>query len=101
MSIDKFHFIAKDENPSDIAYMFKPDESSLERLLGAGPGENTHTIYVMWGGVEHLYIFENGEAAAALFERWRRQPCEKIVLALEGVAQDWAGRLPLGTKPGD
>jgi hypothetical protein len=28
MSIDKFHFVAKGKNPSDIAYGLNPDESS-------------------------------------------------------------------------
>jgi len=98
MSIDKFHFIAKGENPSDIAYRFNPDESLPERLLGAWPGEGTHTIYVMWGGVEHLYIFEDGAQAAETFERWRRQPCERIVLTLDGVEQV-GERLPVNSVP--
>jgi hypothetical protein len=100
MSIDKFHFIAKGENPGDIAYTLEPHESPLERLLGAGPGRGTHTIHVTWGGVEHLFIFEDGAQAAETFERWRRQPCERIVLTLDGVEQA-GGRLPVGTKPGD
>ena len=91
MSIDHFHFVAKGEMPVEIARA-----EAATKLT-----EEAHTIYEMAGGIEHLYIFENGETAAALFERWRRQPVEKIVLTLEGVAQDWVGRLPLGTKPGD
>lgn len=87
MSIDKFHFVAKGGNPSDIADRVKPDESLPERPLEAWPGDGTHTIYAMWGGVEHLYIFEDGAQAAETFERWRRQPCERIVLTLDGVEQ--------------
>jgi hypothetical protein len=101
MSIDKFHFISKGENPSDVAHKFKSDEPLPERRLDAWHGEGTHTIYEMQAGVEHLYIFEDGATAAEVFERWRRQPVEKIVLTLKGIAQDWVGRLPLGTKPGD
>jgi hypothetical protein len=100
MSIDKFHFIAKGENPNDIAYGFKPDESLPDRLSGAWTRECTHTIYVMWGGVEHLFIFEEGATADEAFGRWRRQPCERIVLTLNSVEQA-GGRLPVGTKPRD
>jgi hypothetical protein len=100
MSIDIFHFIRKGENPSDIRSRFTPHESPLRRLLGAGPGEGTHTIYEMRAGVEHLYIFEDGAEAVETFERWRRQPCETIALTLDGVEQA-GGRLPVGTKPGD
>jgi hypothetical protein len=98
MSIDKFHFIAKGENPSDIAYKLKPVE--IYRAEAATKlTKEAHTIYEMRAGVEHLYIFEDGAQASEAFERWRSQPCEKIVLTLDGVPQ--AGdRLPVGTEPG-
>jgi hypothetical protein len=46
-----------------------------------------------------LYVFDDGAQAAETFEHWRSQPCEKIVLTLDGVLQ--AGyRSPVGTEPG-
>ena len=80
MSIDKFYFIPKDENPSDIADPLNSHESALDLSLGEDKGKEAHTIYEMRAGVEHLYFFEDGSQAAETFERWRRQPCEKIVL---------------------
>jgi hypothetical protein len=91
MSINHFHFVAKGEMPVEV------DRAEAATKLT----EQAHTIYEMAGGIEHLYIFEDGMQASETFERWRRQPVEKIVLTLEGVAHDWVGRLPLGTKPGD
>ena len=90
MSIDHFYFVAEGQVPVEI------DRAEAATKLT----EEAHTIYEMAGGIEHLYIAENGGTAAALFEHRRRQPVEKIVLVLEGVAQGWAGRLPLGAKPG-
>jgi hypothetical protein len=89
MSIDHFHFCAEGETPVEIS----PQEAETKL------SEEVHTIYEMAGGIEHLYIFENGKTAAAIFERWRREPVERIVLTLDGVPQDWARRLPVGTKP--
>ena len=99
MSIDKFYFIPKDESPSDIADPLNSHESALDLSLGEDKGKEAHTIYEMRAGVEHLYFFEDGSQAAETFERWRRQPCEKIVLTLSGVPQAGA-RLPVGTEPG-
>lgn len=45
MSIDRFHFIAKGDEPDEI-------KSLPESRLGMGPGQGTHTIYVMRAGVE-------------------------------------------------
>ena len=89
MSIDHFHFCAEGEMLVEIS----PQEAGIKLT------KEVHTIYEMAGGIEHLYIFENGKTAAALFERWRREPVERIGLTLDGVPQDWAGRLPVGTKP--
>jgi hypothetical protein len=86
MSIDKFHFV-RGENTTDIEH--------TEAAVSCWKKE-THTIYVMWGGVEHLYIFEDGAQAAETFERWRSQPCEKIVLTLDGVPQA-SDRLPVNS----
>jgi hypothetical protein len=47
---------------------------------------------------EHLFIFEEGATAAEDFERWRRQPCERIVLTLDGVKQ-LGERLPVNSVP--
>ena len=88
MSIDHFHIVAKGEMPVEI------DRAEAATKLT----EEAHTIYEMAGGIEHLYIFENGETAAALFERWRRQPVEKIVLTLDGVEQV-GERLPVNSVP--
>jgi hypothetical protein len=88
MSIDHFHFVAKGEMPIEI------DRAEAATKLT----EEAHTIYEMAGGTEYLYIYENGETAAALFERWRRQPVEKIVLTLDGVEQV-GERLPVNSVP--
>jgi hypothetical protein len=89
MSIDKFHFV-RGEKTTDIEH--------TEAAVLCWKNE-AHTIYVMWGGVEHLYIFEDGAQSAETFEHWRSQPCEKIVLTLAGVPQ--AGdRLPVGMELG-
>jgi|ERR1019366_2466352 hypothetical protein len=84
MSIDHFHFVAKGKMPVEI------DRAEAATKLT----EEAHTIYV----IEHLYIFENGETAAALFERWRRQPVEKIIVTLDGVEQV-GERLPVNSVP--
>ena len=89
MSIDHFHFCVEGGMPVEIS----PQEAETKL------SEEAHTIYEISGGIEHLYIFENGKTAAAIFERWRREPIERIVLTLDGVPQDWVGRLPVGTKP--
>lgn len=91
MSIDRFHKVAKGENPRVI-------ESLPEPQLGARPPEGTHTIYEIRTGVEHLYLFEDGAEAAGTFERWRRQPCERIVLTLDCVEQV-GERLPANSVP--
>jgi len=52
MSIDKFHLIAKGENPSDITHRVQPHDSLPEPRLGERPGEGTQTIYEMRAGVE-------------------------------------------------
>jgi hypothetical protein len=67
MSIDKYRFTATNGDYSEVA----PPESMARYVR---PGEGTHTIYVIWGGVEHLFIFEEGATAGETFERWRRLP---------------------------
>lgn len=88
MSIDKFHFV-KGDKTTDI------DHKEAAVLCGK---KEAHTIYEMRAGVEHLYIFEDGAQAAEAFERWRRQPCERIVLTLDGVEQV-GERLPVNSVP--
>ena len=88
MSIDRFHFV-RGEKTTDIEHT---EAAVLCRKKEA------HTIYVMWGGVEHLFIFEEGATAAEAFERWRRQPCERIVLTLDGLEQV-GERLPVNSVP--
>lgn len=92
MSIDRFHYVTN-ETTTDIT------REEVAKLAEIQPEANS--VYIMRAGVEHLFIFEDGAQAAEFFERYRREPCENIRLTLEGVAQDWVGRLPLGTKPGD
>jgi hypothetical protein len=89
MSIDKFHFVGS-EKTTDI------EHTEAAVLCWR---KKTHTIYVMWGGVEHFFIFEDGAQAVETFERWRRQPCERIVLTLDGVDQA-ADRLPVNSDTG-
>jgi hypothetical protein len=48
---------------------------------------------VTWHGVEHLYTYDDPARATEDFEQWRREPCEKIVLTLNGVEQP-GGPLP-------
>jgi len=91
MSIDKYHFTATNGDYSEVA---PPEWMARYAHLGEG----THTIYVMWGGVEHLFIFEEGATAAEAFERWRRQPCGRIVLTLDGLEQV-GDRLPVNSVP--
>jgi hypothetical protein len=88
MSIDKFHFV-RGEKTTHI------EHTEAAALCSK---REAHTIYVMRGGVEHLYIFEDGAQAAATFERWRRQPVERIVLTLDGVEQV-GERLPVNSVP--
>jgi hypothetical protein len=92
MSIDKFHQV-KDGQTTDISA-----ERASTILQLNQDRDGFHTIYVMWGGVEHLFIFEEGATAAETFERWRSQPCEKIVLTLDGVEQV-GERLPVNSVP--
>jgi hypothetical protein len=89
MSIDKFHFV-EGEKTSDI------NHTQAAVLCSE---KSAHTIYEMWGGVEHFFIFEDGAQAVETFERWRRQPCERIILILDGVDQA-AERLPLNSSTG-
>jgi hypothetical protein len=89
MSIDKFHFV-RDEKTTDI------EHTEAAVLCWK---KRAHTIYVMWGGVEHFFIFDDGAQAVETFERWRRQPCERIVLTLDGVDQA-AKRLPVNSSTG-
>lgn len=88
MSIDKFHFVTKDTT-TDIDHLEARDKLT----------PRAHTVYVMWASVEHLFIFDDGERAAEFFERYRREPCERIGLTLDGIPQA-GGRLPLVSDPG-
>ncbi len=82
MSIDHFHFV-KGEAITEL----KTDEEIEAK-------KRDHTIYVMWGGIEHVYIFEDKTQAVETFEQWRREPCEEIRLTLDGIRQP-GGRLPV------
>jgi len=91
MSIDKYHFTAANGDYSEVA----PPEWTARY---AQPGPGTHTINVVWAGIEHLYIFEDGAQATETFGLWRSEPCERITLTLDGVEQA-GGRLPVNSVP--
>ena len=72
-------------------WLFNDGEASELETLASG---SKHSIRMMRAGVDHLYVFRSGKEAAECFDIWRRQPCERISLELNGVPQP-GGRLPL------
>jgi len=85
MSIDRYFMVETKQVIRDIS-----DLEAWELI-------RSHTVWQMANGVEHLYIFDNAEEATAAFERWRREPCERISLTVNGVEQP-GDRLPLACK---
>jgi len=93
MSVDKFYLVKADNTAEPITY-----EEALDRTEDG----RAHTIYVVnSSGVEDLFLYQDGQQAAEAFEKMRRQPCERIVLTLDGVEQPQrVGRLPVDSQPG-
>jgi hypothetical protein len=65
------------------------------------PPRQEHETYVvgMGNGLQTVTLFEDRNQAVAMFEEWRRKPCEDIKLYLDGVLQP-GGRLPIETVDG-
>src|SRR5271157_5779061 len=90
MSIDKFCLV--DEKKIYHWMICTEIVEDLQRKGGSSWGN--HSVYVMQGGVEYLYIYKDAAHAQADFEEWRGEPLEKIKLSLDGVEQP-GGRRPL------
>jgi hypothetical protein len=90
MSIDRFCLI--DEKKIYHWMICTEIVEDLQRKGGSSWGN--HSVYVMQGGVEYLYIYKDAAHAQSDFEEWRREPLDKIKLTLDGVEQP-GGRLPL------
>jgi hypothetical protein len=90
MSIDRFCLI----DDKEIYHWMICTEivEDIQRIGTASWGD--HNVYVMQGGIEYLYTYKNPAHAQADFEKWRREPLEKITLTLAGFEQP-GGRLPL------
>jgi len=70
----------------------------VEDFVRNGTGSwSDHTVYVMQGGIEYLYVYKTPTHAAAEFEEWRREPLERITLVLNRIEQP-GGRLPLAEE---
>lgn len=90
MSIDHFIYVDKKKIYHRMIYT-----EIIEQLRRKGTAKwSGHSVYVMQGGIEYLYSYQDPAHAAADFEEWRRQPLENIRLTLDGVEQP-GGRLPL------
>ena len=89
MSIDKVTFFTE-----GLYYHITCTEIVEEvRRKYDGGQTDANQLRVTWHGVEHLYTYDDPAKAAEDFEQWRREPCEKIVLTLNGVEQP-GGPLP-------
>lgn len=64
----------------------------VRRKYDAGQTD-ANAIRVTWHRVEHLYTYDDPAKASVDFEEWRRQPCERIALTLDGIEQ------PVGPLP--
>ena len=89
MSIDRVTFFIKGLYHHIICTEIVEE---VKRKYDAGQIDANH-LRVTWHGVEHLYTYDDPAKAAEDFERWRREPCERISLTLNGVEQ------PGGTLP--
>jgi hypothetical protein len=89
MNIDKVTFFIKGFYHHIICTEIVDEVS---RKYDAGQTDANH-LRVTWHGIEHLYAYDDPATALADFEEWRREPCERIVLTLDGVEQ-LGGPLP-------
>jgi hypothetical protein len=90
MSIDRFCLV--DEKKIYKWMICTEIVEDLQRKGCSSSGK--HSVYVMQGGIEYLYIYMDAAHARADFENWRREPLEKITLSLDGIEQP-GGRVPL------
>lgn len=96
MSID--HWILVDANAKSVSgkvYNRMICTEIIEELQAKGSSSwGNHSVYIMQGGIEYMYVYKDAAMAQADFEEWRRQPLENIRLKIDGVTQ-LGGRLPL------
>jgi hypothetical protein len=96
MSID--HWILVDANAKSVSgkvYNRMICTEIIEELRAKGSSSwGNHSVYIMQGGVEYMYVYKDAAMAQADFEEWRRQPLGSIRLKIDGVTQ-LGGRLPL------
>jgi hypothetical protein len=96
MSID--HWILVDADAKSVSgkvYNRMICTEIIEELQAKGSSSwGDHSVYIMQGGIEYLYVYKDAALAKADFEEWRRQPLENIRLKINGVTQP-SGRLTL------
>ncbi len=96
MSID--HWILVDANAKSVSgkvYNQMICTEIIEELQSKGSSSwGNHSVYIMQGGIEYMYVYKDAAMAQADFEEWRRQPLENIRLKIDSVTQ-LGGRLPL------
>jgi len=90
MSIDRFCLV----DDRKIYHWVICTEIVEDLQQNGGSAWGNHRVYVMQGGIEYLYIYQDAAHAQADFDEWRREPLEKITLNLDGIEQP-GGRLPL------